>query len=196
MFPWTSSLFLHLSPVRKDPVSQTQLAAHWNCAVWIRCLSEAPSFFFFISFLLPFQRRQREMYLGKSNLRNVLLEAWRADDAFDMGIEREENEQMSGEDGDAPHQDAASVSKLVFIFLNETSTFLLSQTVCIDVKRASVQTETSTLIFHWTRKLLKRDLFIYLTKKAVFLIQFYRIYILKLELVVLLLAWYGMTLNE
>lgn len=32
-------------------------------------------------------------------------------DAFVMGTEREEKEQMSGEDGDAPHQDAASVSK-------------------------------------------------------------------------------------
>lgn len=32
-------------------------------------------------------------------------------DALVMGAEREEKEQMSGEDGDAPHQDAASVSK-------------------------------------------------------------------------------------
>lgn len=54
------------------------------------------------------------MYLGKSNLRNVLLEAWRVGDAFDMGTEGEEKEQMSGEDGDAPHQDAASVSTFVF----------------------------------------------------------------------------------
>lgn len=35
-------------------------------------------------------------------------------DAFDMGTEREENEQVSGEDADVPHQDAASVSKCVF----------------------------------------------------------------------------------
>lgn len=35
-------------------------------------------------------------------------------DAFDMGTEGEEKEQMSGEDGDAPHQDAASVSTFVF----------------------------------------------------------------------------------
>lgn len=37
-----------------------------------------------------------------------------------MGAEREEKEQMSGEDGDAPHQDAASVSKylclLAYVF--------------------------------------------------------------------------------
>lgn len=37
-------------------------------------------------------------------------------DAFDMGTEREEKEQMSGEDDDAPHQDAASVSKFLFFF--------------------------------------------------------------------------------
>lgn len=46
------------------------------------------------------------------------------DDAFDMGTEREENEQMSGEDGDAPHQDAASVSKLVFIFFQVRHIFI------------------------------------------------------------------------
>lgn len=60
------------------------------------------------------------MDLGKGNLRNVLMEAWREGDAFVMGTEREEKEQMSGEDGDAPHQDAASVSKylclLAYVF--------------------------------------------------------------------------------
>lgn len=45
-------------------------------------------------------------------------------DAFVMGTEREETQQMSGEDGDAPQQDAASVSKCpclladAFFFLN------------------------------------------------------------------------------
>lgn len=46
-------------------------------------------------------------------------------DAFDMGTEREEKEQRSGEDGDAPHQDAASVSTSVFFLIEIYSIYKL-----------------------------------------------------------------------